>query len=206
MLLALLRTRVARGAAKADGLRAELRAKSAVAKAARQAEVDDFDLPRVRVCLRPGTRFLPSRRHDHQVRRLEIPMHDLLLMDRAETARNLRGKAKGQRGRQRPARLQPIRERLPGDKFHRVEKISRCRAEKHHAGHVGMAHARGRARLALEERLRLRVIHPPRRDHLQGHIDAQLFVVRLVGHAHGAAAQFPDRSVRPAEDAVMREH
>ena len=67
-----------------------------------------------------------------------------------------------------------------------------------------MMHPRGRARLAQEEGLRLRIIHLGRRDDLQRHVDAQLLVERLVGHPHRAAAQLPGRTVGSTQDTIMR--
>ena len=204
-LLALLRTRVERRTAKPNGLRVDLRARAFSAEASREPEVNNLDLPSVRVRVRPQVRYSAACRQDHEVGRLQVAMDDMLFMDGGQSTGDLRSESDGHHRRQRTACAQPIRQRFACDEFHRIEKIPRCVVEVDHACDIRMTDSRRGARLAQEECLCLRIPNLPGRDHFQRHVDPQPLIIRPVRHPHRASTQFPNRTIGPPQDAIMRE-
>jgi len=87
-------------------------------------------------------------------------------------------------------------EALAVDHLHRVVDVLAVLADVEDRHDVGVVHPRGGLRLALKAHERFGIAGERRGEHLERHAAAERFLLRLVNHAHAAAADL-------AQDAVV---
>ena len=114
---------------------------------------------------------------------------DLVRVGQARPARRPRSPTLRSRLRGGVARIM-LEEVVPAEELHRdVGRAVGVVAEVEDGHHVGVHHARDRARLALEAVLLLRVARDLGQHHLEGDVALQERVAGVVDDAHGARAQ-----------------
>ena len=136
----------------------------------------------------------------HDVLRLEIPVHDALGVGSGESASDLRANPQEPWQRHRAARAQGVVQRLAVDQLHRDKEPALVgRAEVVEVDGVGVLDARRGLHLAAEPGEGAAVGRQIRLQHLQRDLapDGQLF--REVDRAHAASAERPLDAVAPRE-------
>ena len=125
------------------------------------------------------------------VRRLQVPVHDVLLVRRRQPPRDLHRDRQHLRDRERAA-LDPLLERFPFEQLLDQVRHALERADVVDVEDVGMGERRGRLRLALEPPKALGVLGELRRQHLDRDVAAEAGVARPVHLAHAARADRGD--------------
>ncbi len=140
---------------------------------------------------------------DHQVRRLDVAVDELLLRGGAERAHGLDGDTQRRGHGQRAGPAHPGFDGLAVDEFHGVEKLVPVAGKVIHAGDVAVPQGGGGARLADEPGAGDFAVEKRAVDHLQRDVALEVHVKRLVGDPHGPAAQLPERAILAPPELVM---
>ena len=147
----------------------------------RQAEVEDLGKPVVR---------------DHQVFRLEVPVHDPRLVRLREPVGDRRGNLQGAAERQRPG-VQHLTQRLALDELHADVGLGLGLTEIVDGDDGGMIECGGRACFELEPPQAFGVVRQLGRQQLQRDVTIELGVVREIDLAHAAGAEQRANDVGP---------
>ena len=121
---------------------------------------------------------LAARRYE-DVRGLEVAMDDPLRVGRLERVRDL-GPEVQERAELEGPSPDPLRERLPLEQLHGDEVLAFVLVDRVHGADAGVVEGRGRPRLALEARERVRVLGQLRRQELERDVATELRVLGLV--------------------------
>src|SRR5262249_8363001 len=131
----------------------------------------------------------------HEIRRLEIPMYQLLLCRCGQGARNLEGDTQRFNRRERAPSLHIRINVFTVDELHGVEVAFMVSPEMKDRGNILMTKGRGRPGLPQKSLSGHIAIEVGVVDNLQGHRRPEIRVKGLVGDAHGASAQLPKTAI-----------
>ena len=169
--------------------------KAAARAGVRQAEIDHLHH---QAFIRIG--MLAS---DHHVRGLDVAMHDAVTVRRGERAGDLSRDPQREHRWERAGALHERFRRFALDELHRVKEPVGSAAQMVNRGHVPVAKLRRGAGLLHKVLPRGLIAQRHRAEDLQRDRALQIYVLRLVGHAGGAAPEFPRRAIAALADAVM---
>jgi hypothetical protein len=145
-----------------------------------------------------------ARLVDEQVLRLDVAMHDAVIVRalqrvahrRHDAQRLLRREALGL---QKLAQIHAIHE------LHEQVIKAACLSEVIHADDVRMIQRRERLRLLFKPRRELRIVRPLRGEQFERHEAVQRLLPCLVNHAHAATAEaFEDFELREVRSEFLR--
>ena len=157
-----------------------------------------------------GTRIVRIRRggDQHQIRRLQIPVHEALLFRCGQCAADLQGDVDGRERVERPGPANTRLQRFAFHQFHRAEALPVLFADTEmvNGRDIWMPQRCGRPCFAHEPFACFRsAFHPFRIDELERNRPFERGVNRAIRHSHGAAAEFPQRSIVASLDPVIPE-
>ncbi len=147
----------------------------------------------------------PTRAGDHDVLRLDVPVHQAGLVDRFQAGQELRGDLPGLRELQRGPHPEDVQERDAVDVLHRHQLLAVELHQVEDPADVRRDHLAGGADLLAQRLQSARVLEQLWPQRLQRHVDAQLEIGGPPDLAHPAAAQKRANAVALAQDLAGRE-
>ena len=132
---------------------------------------------------------------DHQVRRLDIAMHQPASKRILQTKRHLPSNLARLGDRQRAEPIHDRRQVRPVNVFHHQITDVVMLARIHRPHDVGMFEPSDRPHLSLEPRDRVGILHPVRHQHLDRDDAIEMRVQRLINRPHPAAPNLPQQDV-----------
>ena len=142
---------------------------------------------------------------EQDVGRLDVAMHDAVLMRVGERPGHLLQHPHGLVGRQGPGAADPLGERLALDVPHDEERELAVLLDRMNRHDVRMGEPRGGPRLAEESRPPPRLGGLRRRQELHGHRAIQRQIPREIDHPHPAPAQLAHQGVPARESGLQRQ-
>ena len=142
---------------------------------------------------------------EHDVRWLDIAMHQPLLLGGSQRACHLRGNFQSHQDWNSAFTLDECFDGLPIDKLHRIEIVVTFLPEMKDRRHIRVPERRGRTSLTQESLPGRLAIQISRIDDLERDVTTQVRIESLVGNPHGASSQLIEGTILASQKFKMLE-
>jgi len=143
--------------------------------------------------------------HEHQIRRLDVPVDKLLFLCRDERTGDLLCDVESEETIERSIPFDPGKDRLAVYEFHRVKVTVAVLPKMEHRRHISMPQPCGGSRLALKTIGRALAVQQIGCDDFQGDVAVQVGIEGFICDPHRAAPQLHERAIRVCKNLIMLE-